>query len=515
MSRLITLIKKNLLRFIRSPKTMGFLILIPVVYYALIGLIFGGIEFGDTTTKYNIGWVDNDTTTANYAIHPQFSLNFIFNITDEIDGFNLINYTTIEEAEQAALDGKITSYVYFPNGFEAYIENSSMVNIAFWNNDTSTSISYSIVNFYISLVSTTYSMFKFTFIPDSITGNTILAKFNNYSYDGMVIINQNFLKGLDNSWNVNMSYLYRNGTSLSKNYYITGVLQSLANNYFHTLSAISNISIPEMFNYMIPDSIPFSSVNYEIYFLQTVSPAVQATIENVLVQVFSSVINNNPLEISLPHEKKSIVGKVVNNITFSAPGYLLYGPMTILSFALVILTDEKKEGIYKRLASTEVRNWEIILSSIISNIILIFMQFGIGALILGIFGWDPIMYSLIDGIFGIIITILLFSFLLLAIAFALAPVFKSPDSAGGGVWIIIIPLAMVSGIFVPIELFGDTMKAIAAWLPTRFAVVALQNILLNGLPLSNPETLINLGLITLYSAIIFIIGVRAFNKFKK
>ncbi|MFX1489856.1 MAG: ABC transporter permease, partial [Promethearchaeota archaeon] len=245
------------------------------------------------------------------------------------------------------------------------------------------------------------------------------------------------------------------------------------------------------------------------------SPAVQATIENILVQVFSSIINNNPLEIDLPHEKKSIVGQVVNNITFSAPGYLLYGPMTILSFALVILTSEKKDGIYKRLASTEVKNYEIILSSIISNIVLIFMQFGIGAVILTIFGWNPIMYSLLDGILGIIITMLLFSFLLLALAFALAPVFKNPDSAGGGVWIIIIPLAMVSGIFVPIELFGETMKVIAAWLPTRFAVVALQNILLNGLPLSHPDTLINLGLLALYSAIIFVIGIKAFNKFKR
>ncbi|MFW9867827.1 MAG: ABC transporter permease [Candidatus Thorarchaeota archaeon] len=515
MSRMISLIKKNLLRFIRNPKTMGFLILIPVIYYTLLGLIFGGIEFGDTTLNYYVGWVDDDLTSANYGIHPHFNLDYFFNTTNEIEGINMLNYSSLDDAKDAALEGIISAYVYFPDGYESYLENRSFVNIAFWNNDTSTSLNYSILELYTSLVSTTYTMFKFSFIPDSITANAILANFNNYNYDGMLIINQNFLKGLDNSWNVNMSYLYRNGTSISKNYFITSTIQSLANNYFHTVGAVSNITIPVQKNYLVPNSLPFSSVSYEIYFLQTVSPAVQATIENILVQVFSSIINNNPLEIALPHEKKSIVGQVVNNITFSAPGYLLYGPMTILSFALVILTSEKKDGIYKRLASTEVKNYEIILSSIISNIVLIFMQFGIGAVILTIFGWNPIVYSLLDGIIGIIITMLLFSFLLLALAFALAPVFKNPDSAGGGVWIIIIPLAMVSGIFVPIELFGETMKVIAAWLPTRFAVVALQNILLNGLPLSHPDTLINLGLLALYSAIIFVIGIKAFNKFKR
>ena len=514
MSRLIVLIKKNLMRFIINPKTLGFLILIPVIYYSLLGLIFGGIDFSDTTSTYNIGWIDDDTTNANYGIHPQFNLSYIYEVTDEINGINLVNYSYLEEAKQAALEGTITAYVYFPEGYESYLENRSFVNIAFWNNDTFISANFSILDFYISLVSTTSHLFKFTYYNIS-EGNNVLSDFNNYNFDGMLIINQNFLKGLDDSWDVNMSYLFRNGTSLSKNYYIIGTFQSLANNYFHILNATSNITIPVEYNYMIPNSTLFITLSFEIYFLQTVSPAVQATIENIFVQVLSGIINTNPLEIELPHEKKSTVGQVVNNITFSAPGYLLYGPMTILSFALVILTGEKKEGIYKRLASTEVRNWEIIISNIASNIILIFMQFGIGALILGLFGWSPIMYSLLDGILGIILTMFLFSFLLLALALALAPVFKDPDSAGGGVWIIIIPLAMVSGIFVPIELFGETMKAIAAWLPTRFAVVALQNLLLNGLPLSHPDTLLNLGLLTLYSTIILVIGIKAFSKFKR
>jgi len=515
MKRFLILVKKNLLRFIRNPKTIGFLILIPIIYYLLLGFIFGGIDFSDNTSSYEIGWIDNDTTRANYVMHPNYNLDYIYNITNEIDGINLINYSSIGNAKDASLDGTIISYVVFPDGFESYLENRSLVNIAFWNNDTSSSTNYSVIDFYISLVSTTANIFKFTYIPDSGTANTIIMNFDEYEYDGMLILNQDFLYGLDNDLNINMSYLFRNGTSISKNYYITGMVLSLTNNYFHILGANSNITIPEQYNYDILGSTQFTPISYDLYFLQTVSPAIQATIENIIVQVLSAVINNNPTEIEIDHEKKSIVGIVVNNITFSAPGYLLYGPMTILSFALVILTGEKKEGIYKRLSSTEVKNWEMILSSIVSNIMLVFMQFGIGALILSLFGWNPVVNSVFDALFGVILTIFLFSFLLLALAFAFAPVFKDPDSAGGGVWIIIIPLAMVSGIFVPLELFGEFMKNIAAWLPTRFAVVALQNILLNGQSLFYPETLINLGLLTLYSTIIFIIGIRAFNKFKK
>lgn len=515
MVRLIVLIKKNLLRFVRNPKSIGFIIIIPIVYYTLMGLIFGGMSFEDTTTTYNVGWVNNDTTTANYKFHPHLNLDYVNNIIqDNITGISLINYSSNKEAKDASLNGTISAYICFPDGFEEYLEKRSYVRIAFWDDDNSSSTQgYSILGLYYSLIQTTYSIFQFTNVSGQ--GNAIKNDFDSYDYDVMLKINDNFSKGLDNNWNVNMSYLYRKNTTESKNYYVTGTIESLTNNYFHTFNSACKSNITIISKEEIAKSTPFESPEFNIYFLQTLSPAVKYTIENVLVEIISSIINNNPVEIQLAFETKSTVGREVNNITFSAPGYLLYGPMTILSFALVILTGEKKEGIYKRLSSTEVKNWEIILSSIISNIILIFMQFGIGAVILTLFGWNPIVYSPLDAILGIIITMFVFSFFLLALAFALAPVFKDPDTAGGGVWIIIIPLAMVSGIFVPIELFGEGMKAVAAWIPTRFAVIALQNLLLNGQPLFYFETLLNLGLLALYSTIIFLIGIKYFNKFKK
>ena len=147
--------------------------------------------------------------------------------------------------------------------------------------------------------------------------------------------------------------------------------------------------------------------------------------------------------------------------------------------------------------------------------VLVFMQVGIGATILFLFGWAPVVHSLADAIIGAILNIFIFSFFILALAFALAPVFKDPDTAAGGVWIILIPLMMLSGIFVPIELFGEGMASIASVLPTRFAVIIFQNLLLKGLPLSDPSTLLNMGLLLLYSSVIFIIGIFGFNKFKR
>lgn len=508
MSRLLVLTKKNLLRFVKNPKTLGFLVLIPVLYYLILGLIFGGVATAGSTSNYNVGWVDLDNSTASRA---NYNLDYINKIIDEeIDAINLINYTSIGLAKEATENEEIISYVVFPQSFEERIENGSKINLAFYNNDTTTSSFYSIDEFYNNLTLRFSEYFQITNITNS--GETLLSNFNQSTYDSMLVVNDGFLKGLDENRFVNMTYYHRNSISEqeteSETQYAIGILNSSIQLTYQIKSPFITI-----YNQTIPNTDPLPGIEYDIYFRGDVSSAIKGVLTNTINQVIMEIINYNPGRIDLELNEQPFEGKIINEITYAAPGYLLYGPMSILSFVLVVLTGEKKDGIFKRLSSTQVKNWEIILSNIFSSILLIFMQFAIGAGILSIFGWNPAFSSLLDLILGIVITMFLFSFFLLALSFALAPVFKDPDTAGGGVWIIIIPLAMVSGIFVPIELFGEQMQIIASVLPTRFAVVALQNILLNGNSILHPDVLLSWGLLILYSAVIFVIGIKLFNKF--
>jgi len=510
MSRLFVLTKKNLLRFIKNPKTIGFLVTIPVLYYLILGLIFGAVGTGDGTTTYNIGWIDLDTTNAT---RENYQLDTIYDILDNnISVLNLQKYSTLDLAFEAAESGDIISYVVFPDGFEESLQNRSKINLAFFNNDSTNSLNYSITAFYYNLQSYFSEQFQITNVSNN--GDQVLVNFSQYNYDSMIVINEGFLNGLENEKNVNMTYYYRNSetqqaTEAKLQYalsYINGTIEA-------TYQAKADLI--NLYNESILWVEPFDTLEFDIYFRGDVSPATKGALINTINQLIKEIINYNPTNIDLILDEEPFKGKVINQITYAAPGYLLYGPMSILSFVLVILTGEKKDGIFKRLSSTQVKNWEIILSNIFSSILLIFMQFAIGAGILSLFGWSPNFATFIDLITGIGITMFLFSFFLLALSFALAPIFKDPDTAGGGVWIIIIPLAMVSGIFVPIELFGESMQIIASVLPTRFAVVALQNILLNGNSILHPEVLINWGLLLLYSVVIFIIGIKFFNRFVK
>jgi len=508
ISRLFVLTKKNLLRFWKNPKALGFLIGIPIMYYLIVGLIFAGADEG--LSNYNIGWVDDDSTSA--VTHPQYDLDLIYEIFDDMDEIEMTKYDSKDEAIEAALNEEIDAFIYFPQGFEADLEDNSYIDIAFWNNDTSTSTKFNISSMLDNLVSQTSSFFKITNETETDL-NILLNNFENSEYDGILILNNNFSKGLDNDWDVNMSYQYRTDLSYAKSGYIIGVIEGIINSYFNAPSYNSTVSIPIF--YPVPGSTLPDPVEYEMFFLQSVSPTTKSIIQNLVGSVISGIINTNPLEIDISYEVKSTVGEEVNYMTYQAPGLILYGPMTILSFAVIVLTSEKKDGIYKRLSSSEVKNWELVSSSILANLMLVFMQFAIGATILFMFGWNPIIYSPLDAIIGVMIAMFLFSFFILALAFALTPIFKDPDTAGGGVWVILIPLMMMSGIFFPIEMFGESMQAVANVLPTRFAVLILQGLLLKGLPLTDPSILLNFGLLTLYSIVIFAIGIKAFNKFKR
>lgn len=378
------LTKKTLLRFFRNPKSLGFLVGIPVMYYIILGLIFGGS--GTTgVSEYTIGWIDDDSSEANSYV---FQLDTIKSTMEDLDNITIEEYDNKDDANEDALRDEIDAYIYFPEGYEASLEAS---------NSSSTE----------------------------------------------------------------------------------------------------------------------EPLDYEIYFVQSVSPTTRSIIKNLVQGIINGVVNYDPNAIDVSYEEKSVKGQEVNQLTYSAPGYILYGPMTILSFALIILTGEKKDGIFRRLSSTEAKNHEIIFSNIIADILLVFMQILIGSLILFLFGWNPVIFSMFDAIVGFIITVFLFSFFILALAFVLAPVFKDPDSAGGGVWIILIPLMMFSGVFVPTEFFGEEINAIVSWLPTRHTVIIFQNLLLKGLPLSDPSTLMYMGFLTLWTIGTFILGVILFDKFKR
>jgi ABC-type Na+ efflux pump permease subunit len=288
MSRLAVLTKKNLLRFVKNPKTLGFIVLIPILYYLILGLVFGAVGTGNTTTTYNVGWVDLDITNAT---QPNYQLDNIYDIfNDNISAINLKKYSTLNSAFKAAESGDIISYVVFPEGFEEGLENRSKTNLAFYNNDSTTSTNYSIASFYNNLTSYFYEQFSITNVTDAGDANDILANFSQYYYDAMLVINNGFLEGLDDVNPINMTYYYRNSTShqttqAKLNYALSYLNSSILATYQESSNLIT------LLNASIVNADPISILEYDIYYRGDVSPATKATLTNTINQIIKEFIN--------------------------------------------------------------------------------------------------------------------------------------------------------------------------------------------------------------------------------
>jgi len=504
MGKTIDILVLNLKTFVRDKKVLLFLIAIPILFYSMMGFVFGSGSFAQSV-QYHVGFVNLNNSTYTDEEHPNFNLSLIYEILDEIESFTLHNYSTEEEANQAAKDDVIVAYMVFPEGFEDDLIRRSKTHIGWYNGDTSTH-AWNNINWFFDALQNMRD-YQISNITDQ-DFNTILNGLNDTDYDALLYIEDNFIDYTTNpSFASSMTYYFRNGTSRQKINISKEIIKGVAESVYSG----ANIDIADV---NVTDAQIFDPPIIDIFFLQSISIQDRQIISGLIQQVLFGIINYNPSNIDIDIETESAQGRLVNNLTFGTPGYILYGSMTILSFSLAMITSMHKDGIFKRLTTTELTNRETIVGFLGTNIILTFFQTFLGIGILYLFGFDPIIYDLFNGILGVIITILLFSLTLSSLVLMLAPVFKTPEAAGGGVWIIILPLLMFSGGFFPVEYIGEDFTQIVYFLPTRLTVLSYQDILIKALPIFTPSIMINWMIQAIYITIFFLIGIKTFNKFK-
>ncbi|MHA1335355.1 MAG: hypothetical protein ACTSPW_06335, partial [Promethearchaeota archaeon] len=114
--RLAALIKKDLMRFFKNPKQIGFLIGIPIVYYIFMGLMLSNVSTAAENREYSIGWVDDDTSTANHTLYPNYNLEVCYNALNDLDNIKLEKFDSKDAASKAQINEEIIAFVYFPQG---------------------------------------------------------------------------------------------------------------------------------------------------------------------------------------------------------------------------------------------------------------------------------------------------------------------------------------------------------------------------------------------------------------
>lgn len=376
---------KNLKTVFRDKKNFLFILLVPVFFYSMVGVLFGGLVADNGGYIYKVGWIDLDTTSANNPEHPTYNLTLVYDIISTIDSLELKLYNSNETAKIDLEGKKIDAYIVFPEGFELYI----------------------------------------------------------------------------------------NGTG------------------------------------------PEPEIPVKIFFRDSTEQLTKNIVSSMLQNLISGIINYNPSAVTIEILNDSVTGESLNQITIGTPGYVMYGMLSSLAGAVIILTSERKDGLLKRLESSELKSSDMLGGHLVSNGIFVMIQFTIGIVVLSLFGFQPIYSDLLSLIIGCLLAVAVSSLFINSLALISAILFKTPEAAGGGVWIIILPLMMLSGAFFPLEYVAPILIPYVSWIPTRIIVVIFMDIFVNQMSLFNAELWLNLGLVLLYAMVLFGLGVKSYSKYAR
>jgi ABC-2 type transport system permease protein len=191
-----------------------------------------------------------------------------------------------------------------------------------------------------------------------------------------------------------------------------------------------------------------------------------------------------------------------------APGLFTYACIFIIMIVAQSFSDDRENGLLKRINVTPTTSSEFMSSHIISNTILVLLQVLIVAILTLIMGFRPQ-----GGFLGMLIaTIFMILLAVCSVGFGLitATVSKSSGAATGLSFIFILP-QMFFGTFIPLT---ETTTIIARFLPSYYATSSLEMIF-NGSSLANLTLWSNLLILALISLGIVVLGIFLFKRYGK
>lgn len=159
---------------------------------------------------------------------------------------------------------------------------------------------------------------------------------------------------------------------------------------------------------------------------------------------------------------------------------IMFLTMNLLIFSATGLSEERKNGILKRLGSFSISRWQLVSGKILGRF-LIGTVFLIVFLIIGKFLFGV---PLEKNLPGIAVVLLAFTLFAASCGIFLGSIFRDPEKAVGFCVIISIVLASLGGCWWPIEVVPDWMQTLAHYLPTGIAMESLHALISFGSPFS-------------------------------
>jgi ABC-2 type transport system permease protein len=190
-----------------------------------------------------------------------------------------------------------------------------------------------------------------------------------------------------------------------------------------------------------------------------------------------------------------------------APGLFVFAVIFLVMVVAEVFTTERAEGLLQRIQVTPTSPADIIVSSMISNMLTAIVQVAIVFVVAGLMGFNP--QTGLTGIVFAFVIVLMLALINVGFGLITASLAKSPGSATGISFIFILP-QMFFGTFVP-----GIPQEIAQFAPSYYVTDALTSVLLRGASIFSETVLFNFTMTIFISIVVTIIGIVVFTKFGK
>ncbi len=210
----------------------------------------------------------------------------------------------------------------------------------------------------------------------------------------------------------------------------------------------------------------------------------------------------SPIVIGSPVLVESIF---VTQFDSMMPGMFSYAVIFVTMIVSQVFTEERQQGLLKRIAVTPTTASDIFAAQVVANTITGVLQVSV------VFGSAYLMgFRPLGGLAGVGLAYLMSLLLVLCnVGFGLitATLAKSSGAATGLAFIFILPQMML-GSFIP-----NIPESLSRLVPSTYVTQTLTNVFLRGASATSASSLQNLGFLGVYSLVVIVAGIVLYNKY--
>lgn len=194
---------------------------------------------------------------------------------------------------------------------------------------------------------------------------------------------------------------------------------------------------------------------------------------------------------------------------FLIPGLFAISGLFMMIPVAVSFSEDREQGLLKRINTTPTTATEFMVSHIISNMTMAILQVAVVGIICILLGYRT--EAAITGILFAFVFMFVFSLSSIGLGLITATIAKNSKAAAGIAWIFIFPQQMIASGLYPLP---DSLLIVKMFMPLHYASDAL-TLLFNGVALTDLRIWVDLIALIIYCVVLVMVGILLFKKYGK